>query len=71
MDVKWNECLPGQGKRDKIVERWSPPPPGIFKFNIDEVAREKPGPTGIGGVLHDEEGLLFFWNMDEEGLFRY
>ena len=27
---------------------WSPPPIGLFKFNVDGDARKKPGPAGIG-----------------------
>lgn len=28
----------------------------MLKFNVDEVARGKPGPAGIVGILHNFEG---------------
>ena len=39
---------------------WSPPSIGLFKFNVDEAAREKPRPAGIGGVLRNCNGDVLF-----------
>lgn len=30
-----------------------PPLEGVLKYNVDGVAREKPEPTGIGGILYN------------------
>lgn len=35
-------------------------PHGFLRFNMDAVARRKPGPAGIAGVLHDEKGNVLF-----------
>eukprot|EP00268_Persea_americana_P036637 TRINITY_DN3614_c1_g1_i6.p1 TRINITY_DN3614_c1_g1~~TRINITY_DN3614_c1_g1_i6.p1 ORF type:complete len:138 (-),score=27.70 TRINITY_DN3614_c1_g1_i6:344-757(-) len=40
------------------VFSWAPPSKGVLKFNVDGAARGKPGPTGIGGVLCNSEGIV-------------
>ena len=42
----------------KVRGSWSPPVGANLKFNVDESARGKPGPTGIGGVLRNSEGSI-------------
>lgn len=37
---------------------WDPPSPGISKFNMDGVAKCKPCPAEIGGVLYSSEGII-------------
>ena len=37
---------------------WVPPIVGVLKFNVDGVAKRKPGPAGIGGVLRDSGGIV-------------
>ncbi|KAK9283223.1 hypothetical protein L1049_011459 [Liquidambar formosana] len=45
-------------KKQKRTIIWYPPSPGTLKFNVDGLARGKPGPGGIGGVLRDEHGRI-------------
>lgn len=42
---------------------WSPPPQGCLKINFDGAAKDNPGPTGYGGVVHDHLGTILwvFW----------
>eukprot|EP00258_Populus_trichocarpa_P028500 XP_024444519.1 uncharacterized protein LOC112324681 [Populus trichocarpa] len=37
---------------------WSPPMTNRFKWNVDGSSIEKPGPSGIGGVLRNHHGIL-------------
>lgn len=37
---------------------WDPPFLGALKFNVDREARRKPGPAGIGAVLHNGDGMV-------------
>lgn len=48
----------GLGK-EKRVDPWCVPPSGILKFNVDGASRGRAGPTGIGGVLHNDKGKIF------------
>ena len=41
-------------KKIRAVLQWSKPPIGFLKFNVDGLAIDKPGPTGIGEVLRDD-----------------
>ncbi|GMJ01097.1 hypothetical protein like AT4G29090 [Hibiscus trionum] len=43
------------GKKVRRGVFWQPPVMGVLKFNIDGVARGKPGPAGFGGVMRDGE----------------
>lgn len=38
---------------------WSSPPHGMLKFNVYGVARGKPGPVEVGGVLRNSNGNIF------------
>lgn len=42
-----------QGRAPHVMKLtvWSPLPLRVLKYNVDGVARGKPGPTGIEGVL--------------------
>lgn len=46
----WKPCMVGGSFKATKYEWWSPPPEGVFKFNVGGVARGKLGPTGIGGA---------------------
>ena len=47
----------GGSLKVRNLERWSPPPMGTLKFNVDGVARGKPGPTSTDGALCNHDGL--------------
>ena len=47
-----------QPKSLKTITSWCPPPSGFMKFNVDGSVRGKPGPSGIGGVLRYELGMV-------------
>lgn len=47
----WEACLQGRAPHVRKLTVWSPPPLRVLKYNVDGVARGKPGPTGIEGVL--------------------
>lgn len=46
------------GARMRRVVVWAPPMAGVLKFNVDSAARGKPRPTGIGGVLCNDKGVV-------------
>lgn len=50
----------------KKNERWSPPTMGILKFNVDVAGRGKTGLAGVGGVLHNHEGMTFLFLLSLE-----
>ncbi|XVF36625.1 hypothetical protein REPUB_Repub19eG0073200 [Reevesia pubescens] len=54
--------IPQSKQSTRVASCWQPPPFGFLKFNVDGSAMEKPGPTGIGGVLRNSVGdfLLLF-----------
>ena len=54
----WEASLYCGVKKVKKVVLWAPPNVGVLKFNVDGAAKGKPGPAGIGGVLHDSGGLV-------------
>ena len=37
---------------------WSPPPPGLYKVNVDALTFKDLGSTGIGVVIHDSLGTV-------------
>ncbi|EOY12351.1 Uncharacterized protein TCM_030880 [Theobroma cacao] len=41
-----------------MATNWSTPPPGTLKLNTDGIAKGKPGPAGIGGVIRDHHGFI-------------
>ena len=47
-----------QPKSCKTTTSWCPPPSNFIKFNVDGSVRGKLGPSGIGGVLSDELGVV-------------
>ena len=49
-------CLPSS------PSSWSPPPPQMYKINLDGASKENPGPTSYGGICRDHSGriLLIF-----------
>ena len=53
----WMGCRPSKVRR---VVLWSPPSPGVFKFNVDGATRGKQGLAGIGGVLRNSKGEVLF-----------
>lgn len=65
------DCGGCNRSRSRVESRrviWSPPLPGVLEFNVDGVARGKIGPLGIGGVLHNMEGLTFIFFSELVGI---
>lgn len=60
--------MKAKSRKEVVREVSSPPPPGFFKFNIDEAARGKPGPAGIGGVLRDSDGASSIVFLESVGV---
>lgn len=58
----------GVSRAKKRLVNWIIPPLGFCKFNVDGTARGKPGPTGIGGVLHDDRGRMLATFSESVGL---
>lgn len=56
--LSWEGCMKGIGRVSRRLVKWAAPPLGSCKFNVDGAARGKPGPAGIGGVLHDDRGNM-------------
>lgn len=54
--------MSGRDRTEVSREIWSPPPLGVFKFNVDGATRGKPSPTGTGGMLRNSGRVtsLFF-----------
>lgn len=57
----------GQGRRT-IVESWSPPSDGQFKFNIDNATKGKLGLARIGVVVHNSLGEIVFYFWEPIGI---
>ena len=38
--------------------RWSPPPPGVFKVNVDGASSEQEGSSSVGVVIRDVNGQV-------------
>lgn len=51
--LSWEGCLKSMPRKRKPQVKWSPPPSGTQKFNVDGAPRGKPKPAGIRGVLRD------------------
>ena len=45
-------------KKQRVVVVWSPPITNSFKWNVDGSSLGKSGPSGIGGVLRNHNGIL-------------
>lgn len=58
--VNWETCMKCGPVKGRRVAQWSPPPLGVLKFNVDRATRGKPGLTGIGGVLCNNNGEVLF-----------
>lgn len=54
--LSWKGRMSSNGRKVRYVDIWAPPGHDVMKFNVDGVARGKPGPTGIGGVLRSHAG---------------
>lgn len=52
-------CVSCGLSKERIVISSSPPPLGVLKFNVDEAARGKPGPAGIGVLCKNKGEVLF------------
>lgn len=55
----------------KKVVSWVPPFVGVLKFNVDGAARGESGPTGIGGVLCNSEGIVLAMYSKHMGSMDY
>lgn len=55
-----------------MVQCWSLPPTILsiedLKFNVDGVAMDKPDLAGIGGVLSNHKGDVFFYVFEHVGI---
>lgn len=49
--MSWGSC------KSKTVARWLPRSIGVFKFNVDDAAKSKPG---LAGLLRNNDGGLFW-----------
>ena len=58
--VNWEACMVCGLPKVRRSTLCSPPPLSVLKFNVDGATRGKPGPTGIGGVLHNNKGGVLF-----------
>ena len=47
-----------KGNHSNSPTRWTPPPPGFIKINIDGASRGNPGPTGFDLVLRNHTGEI-------------
>lgn len=52
----------------KLTMRWSTPPKGSCKFNMDGATKSKPGPAGIGVMIHDDRGRMILAFSEPLGL---
>ncbi|KAK1560827.1 hypothetical protein Q3G72_031317 [Acer saccharum] len=49
-------CVDVTTSKRKIGIKWRPPLDRFLKFNIDGSLRGNPGPSGIGGILRNNDG---------------
>ncbi|XP_019055746.1 PREDICTED: uncharacterized protein LOC109115811 [Nelumbo nucifera] len=54
----WKEIASSTPVKDTSLPSWAPPPSGFVKLNFDGSSMGNPGPSGIGGVLRNEEGMI-------------
>lgn len=47
-------CMGCSAPKVKKSVFWNLPRRGMLKLNVDGAVRGKPGPAGIGGVLHND-----------------
>ena len=66
--VNWKACMVCGPLKVKRSTLWSSPPLGVLTFNVDGATRGKPGPTGIGGVLHNNKGGVLFMFSKHVGI---
>lgn len=55
----WEASHLGYHSTPSKLMLWVSPSEGEFKFNVDGVARGKPGLVSIGGVLRNSFGVVF------------
>lgn len=58
--VTITRCSPSNGTMKK---KWQPPPMGSLKFNVDEVAKGKPGRANIDGVHRNFKGQALSFSI--------
>lgn len=54
-------CLKSGAFKKKRKVSWLSPLLGVLKFNVDEVARGKPGLVDIGGVQRNHKGKVMLY----------
>ena len=52
------QSFPQPTSRSVISTRWSPPPPGWVKVNFDGGTFKERNLAGLGGVIHNNKGLI-------------
>ena len=64
----WEACMSCGPSKDSKVVCWLHPPSDQLKFNVDGVAKGKPEPIGIGGVLRNDAGEVLFMFFKNVGI---
>ncbi|XP_077251795.1 uncharacterized protein LOC143891022 [Tasmannia lanceolata] len=54
----WRKVCFSSERLSSIVQRWEPPPLGMFKLNFDGASFGNPGPAEVGGLCHNGEGVV-------------
>lgn len=55
----WEAVLGCGTRKARREAHWALPPVGVLKFNVDGLARGKPGPISIGSLLWNAKGGVF------------
>lgn len=53
----YEACMVSSPCKEKGVVHWSPPLSSMLN-NVDSIARGEPSPAGVGGVLHNDKGVV-------------
>jgi len=52
------QFAPSMAPRSQQPERWTPPPPGTLKLNVDGALFSQSPRAGVGAIVRDETGAL-------------
>lgn len=56
--LKREACTAYGLQKERKLEAWTSPSPGVLKFNVDGATRRKLGHVGIGGALRNKKGVV-------------